>query len=193
MTPFPAKLLSALLVTASLAVPAPASAGTVYRWVDADGVTHFSQLPPPPGTEAVKSLDLKVPKPAAQAPGAAADAARLELEAERARRRELEKRLKAEEEARRRAEAERGPDVIYVNPPEDQGYVLLTPRRHHRRPWRRHRVPQPVPPGARTQAPDLFRVPDDFYESPYPRRPGTHPRRRADQTTPPSGSRDKTR
>lgn len=192
MTPYPAKLLSALLMTASLAVPTLASAGTIYRWVDADGVTHFSQLPPPPGTDAVQSMQLKVPKPAAQAPGAAADAARLELEAERARRKELEKRLKAEEEARRRAEAERAPEVIYVNPPEDQGYVLLTPLRRHHRPWRR-RIPQPVPPGAGAQAPDLYRVPDEFYESFHPQRPGTRVRRRTDQSPPAPRAPDKTR
>lgn len=29
-----------------LALGAPAMAGTIYRWVDADGVTHFSAQPP---------------------------------------------------------------------------------------------------------------------------------------------------
>lgn len=189
MMPVPAKLWSALLVAMCLAMPALAGAVTVYRWIDADGVTHFSQTPPPPDARSVQTMDLKIP----QAPpeDAAAESARLELQAERARRRELEKRLQAEEEARRRAEAERAPDVIYVNPPEDQGYLLLAPPRRHR-PHHRH-IPQPVPPGARTQTPDLYRVPDDFYESLHPHRREPRPRQRTEHPAPRHRNVDKTR
>ena len=40
-------VLGGLLGSASLA------AEPVYRWLDADGVTHFSQRPPPPGAVGV--------------------------------------------------------------------------------------------------------------------------------------------
>jgi hypothetical protein len=41
-------LLSAAVVAGMLAFNVQAA---VYKWVDKDGITHYSQSPPPPGTE----------------------------------------------------------------------------------------------------------------------------------------------
>jgi len=40
-----------------------ASAEQVYTWTDLAGVTHFSQLPPPPGVGAAQQLDLPPYRP----------------------------------------------------------------------------------------------------------------------------------
>lgn len=36
--------------------PAPAVAGEVYQWKDANGVTHYSETPPPKGTYKQRSI-----------------------------------------------------------------------------------------------------------------------------------------
>jgi hypothetical protein len=56
-------LLSAAVVTGLLAFNVQAA---VYKWVDKDGVTHFSQSPPPPGIEG-KTI---TPPPAVDTQGA---------------------------------------------------------------------------------------------------------------------------
>jgi hypothetical protein len=46
---------AAAMMTATMAIAcciAPAAQGQVYRWVDADGVTHLSSEKPPPGVKA---------------------------------------------------------------------------------------------------------------------------------------------
>ena len=47
--------VAALLLSAALVVPA--SASTVYKWVDADGTLHLSSSKPPPGVE-YKAVDV---------------------------------------------------------------------------------------------------------------------------------------
>ncbi len=44
----PTKVISALLISASLLLPG-SSFCQIYKWVDADGSTHFSSSPPPQG------------------------------------------------------------------------------------------------------------------------------------------------
>ena len=49
------KLFSAVLYCVVLLLAAPASAEQIYRWVGADGATHFSETPP-----AVEGADVEV-------------------------------------------------------------------------------------------------------------------------------------
>jgi len=66
-----------LLIVVSLALPAGAAAETLYKWTDAEGITHYSDAPPPEGSD-VEARQIKVdpaPPPVAAAPPAAADAA----------------------------------------------------------------------------------------------------------------------
>jgi len=58
---------------AILLLATPASAGTVYQWKDAKGVTHYSDSPPP-AQQGVQNRHLKdEPAPAAAAARAAED------------------------------------------------------------------------------------------------------------------------
>ncbi len=46
----PFRRLAACLAAAGLMVALPLSAGELYQWKDAGGVTHYSDAPPPSGT-----------------------------------------------------------------------------------------------------------------------------------------------
>ncbi len=48
--------LAALLATLTLTGAATVSASEVYQWKDANGVTHYSQTPPPQGKFAARSI-----------------------------------------------------------------------------------------------------------------------------------------
>lgn len=63
-----------LLIAVSLALPAAAAADTLYKWTDAEGITHYSDSPPPQGSD-VEAREIRVdpaPPPIAAAPDAAA-------------------------------------------------------------------------------------------------------------------------
>ncbi len=58
-----------LLLFALPALSLPATAGSVYRWTDAQGKTHFSDQPPPPGAKNAKEQRVKAgSKPATATP-----------------------------------------------------------------------------------------------------------------------------
>lgn len=87
MTPHPCTRL--LLAAAVAAFALPAVAGKVYQWKDANGVTHYSDEPPPRGAyrdREISSRDPASPAPAAEprvAPAPASEVctqARLNLE-----------------------------------------------------------------------------------------------------------------
>lgn len=48
--------LTALVATLALSAAPTAFAGEVYQWKDANGVTHYSQTPPPQGKFAARSI-----------------------------------------------------------------------------------------------------------------------------------------
>lgn len=54
-----AKTWSALLIAASLLACTAASAGDLYQWKDAHGVTHFSDAPPPKGTFKTRNVEIR--------------------------------------------------------------------------------------------------------------------------------------
>jgi hypothetical protein len=68
----PAAALAATLLIA-MAVPGPATAATVYKWVDANGITHLSQTKPPAGVafERFSVGGLKTPGTAKSGTGSA--------------------------------------------------------------------------------------------------------------------------
>jgi hypothetical protein len=78
MTPHPCTRL--LLAAAVAAFALPAAAGKVYQWKDANGVTHYSDEPPPSG--AYRDREISIHDPASPAPvaePAAAPAAATEV------------------------------------------------------------------------------------------------------------------
>lgn len=73
----------------ALVLVAPLQAGEIYKWVDEDGVTHYSQQPPPSGDAARVGVD----RPPEE-----------EIERERQEMEETGERLDARREERREAE-----------------------------------------------------------------------------------------
>ncbi len=62
-----------LAVAALLSMVPAAGMAEVYKWVDDDGVTHYSQQPPPEGTPTVITPSADTPSSADGAPDADAD------------------------------------------------------------------------------------------------------------------------
>jgi hypothetical protein len=69
-----AKTWSAPLIVALLLACTAASAGDLYQWKDAHGVTHFSDAPPPKGTFKTRNVEIRD----GQAAAAPADAVKPE-------------------------------------------------------------------------------------------------------------------
>lgn len=63
-----------LLIGAMWSLCAGAQAQTVYEWTDADGVTHYSSQPPPPGVQADERQVTPMPMVGTVAPRPAAPA-----------------------------------------------------------------------------------------------------------------------
>jgi hypothetical protein len=135
-----------LIIACCLTEPSAAYAGAVYTWVDPDGVTHFSETPPPePGVPA-RMIELPpLPPP----PPEDADYYSIIRQAERMEKRRLEsERLEAERQlaeaearrARMEAEAAAQPPASY--PDEGTVYLPAYPyyprfgRGHGDKPWR---------------------------------------------------------
>jgi hypothetical protein len=125
-----------------LTVFSGSSAGPVYRWVDGNGITWFSDLPPPDEFNSVHLIqDLPPPAPATPVDGdfySVINQAR-RMETQRLLNEKLRaERLQAEAEARRAlAEtlAAQQPVILYENQPGLYAYPYY-PRNHHRHPGR---------------------------------------------------------
>lgn len=59
----------------ALVIAAPVAAAQVYKWVDEDGVTHYTQQPPPGGEAQVIDPDVAQPTAAPPAGGSGDEAA----------------------------------------------------------------------------------------------------------------------
>jgi len=67
------RLVILFALTCAAASVCAADKQQVYKWIDANGVVHFSDSPPPTDTKNVQSLHLAGGTTTAGAPGAAAD------------------------------------------------------------------------------------------------------------------------
>jgi hypothetical protein len=125
----------------------PTLAEPVYSWVDPAGITHFSEIPPPPGQAEAVQLELP-PHPPAIHPGddyysvlnqaTRMEAQRLEREQVEAQRRQAEA-----EVWRARAEALTASESATVTPPPvAYRYIPWYPRRGYYPPHHRPHHPQ---------------------------------------------------
>lgn len=134
--------LNNAVFTAFLAIaPAAAADIEVYRWVDEEGVVHFSQTRPMAPEAAVETLSLSDQRPSDYDPeadiyGVAEQAERMQaLREERA-----EKRAEALERKRRQPQVITRPEPEYIGIPIYQRPWL-------RPPWYRPQPPIERPPG----------------------------------------------
>lgn len=142
-------LISLLLVAAGKAF-----AGEVYRWVDEDGVHHFSQETPPPGTSDVERITLPDdPSPAGET---GEDPFNIEATAKRTAelREEMNQRREA---ARERRQSAPQPVVIYQEAPRYAAWPVWWDRPDYRPPYRPPH--KPVPPIERPPPSVPFRPP----------------------------------
>lgn len=144
-----------MLVLFSLGLlAASAAAQDVYRWVDADGVVHFSQTAPATDTQGVDRLQIEDTRPADYDPGE--DRYHVTEQAERML--ALRAEMATEREARRkRAEraAARQPATAPV-----QSVGTAVPPWWWDRPASRPPPPRPEPPIERPQPPATLLPPD---------------------------------
>jgi Domain of unknown function (DUF4124) len=130
--------------------PAPATAQEIYRWVDEQGVVHFSDTAPVGESAEVSTLTLEDTRPA----NYDREEDVFNLEATEQRMQALRDELAAERAARRERAAARPPPVVQY--PEQQhfgysddylyGYPPLYPRPPGGRPGRPGNRPRPEPP-----------------------------------------------
>ena len=110
----------------------PAQATVIHKWVDADGVTHYSDEAPATTETPVTLID--VPANGADPEAVADDYYSITNQWERMNRERIEREKlnleKARLEAARQSSA---PQVVYVNEPAETRYVIAYPRLLHRK------------------------------------------------------------
>ncbi len=130
----------------------PLAAGPVYSWVDPAGITHFSELPPPPGTGGMMQLELP-PYPPVTRPqddywSVINQAARMQAQRLERERLEAERRHAEAEAWRAQAEAQAAGESAAPYP--IPAYIPWYPApvwhphpRHHQHGYRDHDRPDP--------------------------------------------------
>ena len=128
---------------------APASATEVYRWVDANGVVHFSQTAPGAAVEGVSRQVVENPVPTGYDPEEDIYDVAGQRERMQALREELERRRDAQRERERQAAP------VRQNVPQGAGFpVFWGPG--YRPPWRpRPPVEPPIEPPVRPERPTV--------------------------------------
>lgn len=124
----------------SLGWPALVNAEEIYYWVDANGVHHFSESPPPKASAEVRTLQVNGSQPASYDP----TEDRYNIAAQEVAMQELRDKL---EESRKNQPQDQAPSsastVVYY-PQPDVGNAILYPPGYHARPP--HWSPWPKPP-----------------------------------------------
>jgi hypothetical protein len=139
-------VLQTIFTLATCAMLGNAGAANVYKWVDADGITHYSDAPP----DAIETMliDLPEPIPASTAgePEADSDYYSITRQWERMNRERLEREKLEVERARIRAAKKASqPPPIYVQQTDDVRYVPIYHRYGYRKDRRyRHHYSRPA-------------------------------------------------
>jgi hypothetical protein len=107
-----------LLVSVALAALQPAAAQEIYRWVDEQGVVHFSDTAPAAASGEVSTLTLEDTTPANYDP----EQDIYNLAATGQRMQSLREEMAAEREARRERAAAQPPAIVQYPEPQHYGY-----------------------------------------------------------------------
>lgn len=113
-----------------LSIFAPASAAVVHKWVDSDGITHYSDEVPVSAQTAVTRIELR------KAPAATGDTVSGEYSIANQWRRLHQERIERDklalEKARQKAQPRQATEVVYVEQPQETRYVVPYPRSRFR-------------------------------------------------------------
>ncbi len=206
MARYPHLLVFALTLALTPSLATHAASVSVYTWVDSDGVTQFSQIPPAQRPTGVRQFTLKVPAPAYTPPvqpAIGSTDARL-----RARIDALEHKLADQKSALQQTQTDAGGTVDdetapWLDETQTTPYVVLRPprarharrddgERHERDRRRDHHRQRDADkllsrPASNQKPPDLYQVPQRFYRQRPP--PRWMPESSALTTRAPSGRR----
>ena len=120
-----------LFLILSCALP-PAYATVVHKWVDADGVTHYSDKAPAPGTTQVSMID--VPESNSINDGVKNDYYSIKNQWQRVHQERLEReKLKLEKARQEAAQQATTPQVVYISESHEKQYgIAYFGSFHHR-------------------------------------------------------------
>ncbi len=140
----------------ALSLAGPAAATEIYKWVDENGVTHFSQTAPDPSVGGVSQQTLRDTTPTDYDPEA--DIFGVEAQAERMKQMREEMDEKRQARLEREREAQRQQPVQYRDR-EYYGYPVYRPGWVNPRPPLRPTPPVARPPSAVMPNPPVARPP----------------------------------
>lgn len=120
-----------LAATLALSAMLPVSAAVVHKWVDADGVTHYSDELPSAAQTAVTRIELP------ESPPVKGNSSSGEHSIANQWRRMLQERIEREklalERARLKAQQEPTTEIVYVEQPRESWYYLSYPGKRYRK------------------------------------------------------------
>lgn len=122
-----------------LAGSALAHAEEIYHWVDADGVHHYSQSPPPKASSAVQTLQVDGSQPASYDP--AED--RYNLAAQEAAMQALRDKLAESKKSQQQEQKNSAANTIVYYPEPNVGHQIFYPPGYHARPPNGSPAPKP--------------------------------------------------
>ena len=134
----PARVFFVAAILLAFVLP-PAAAAVVHKWVDADGVTHYSDEAPSSDETPVTLIDIEAGASEKESGPAKDDYYSISRQWQRMHRERIEREKLNLEKARLKAEQQpAAPRVVYVNEPEKSRHAASYPRflpgkfRHHR-------------------------------------------------------------
>ena len=113
-----------------LSVFAPVPAAVVHKWVDSDGITHYSDEIPASALTPVTRIEL--PEAPASTDGKASGEYSIANQWRRMHQERLQREKLALEKARQKARQQQATEVVYVERPEETRYVVTYPRSRYR-------------------------------------------------------------
>ncbi len=122
MRPLPGILIAPLLALAA----SGSNAAVIHKWTDADGVTHYSDQPPPAAVTAPERIDL--PTAPARAAPRGDDYYSIANQWQRMHRERIELERVRAERSRETGIESRGGDTIVIEVPESRPSVAILPR-----------------------------------------------------------------
>lgn len=124
-------MITILATTIALVALAPASAGVVHKWVDEDGITHYSDEIPLSIRTPVTSIE--IPEVTAAAGDAISDEYSIANQWRRMHQERIERDKLALEKTRLKAAQQQTTEVVYVEQPQESRYVLSYPGFRYRK------------------------------------------------------------
>ena len=133
-----------------------AAAQQIYHWVDADGVSHYSQSPPPTESDSVETMQVDGSQPPSYDP----NEDRYDVAGQQAAMQAMRDEMAENRKSKQKQPSSPENTVIYYPREEDNNQVLYPPGYWDDRPDRpgnRPRPPRPEPPIAKPNPPATLR------------------------------------